>query len=58
MLSSTSESKAVRKNLFKNSNLDDSRIYLPPFLSRITLKLHNINLNHKLVKKVVTSLDM
>ena len=42
----------------KNSNLDDSGISLPVFLSRTNQKLHNIYVTPKLVKKVLTSLDL
>ena len=40
----------------KNSNLDDSDISLPVFPSRTNLKLHNISVNLKMVKKVITNL--
>ena len=45
------------KNFPKNSNLDDSGIYLPVYPSRTNLKLHNIYVNPKMVKKVITNLD-
>ena len=38
----------------KNSDLDDSGIYLPAFSSRTHLKLQNIS---SLVKKVITNLS-
>ena len=41
----------------KNSNLDDSGISLPVFPSRTNLKLHNISITPKMVKKVKTNLD-
>ena len=41
----------------KNSNLDDSGISLPVFPSRTNLKLHNISITPKMVKKVITNLD-
>ena len=41
----------------KNSNLDDSDISLPVFFSRINLKLHNISITAKMVKKVIMNLD-
>ena len=41
----------------KNSNLDDSGIYLPVFPSRTNLKLYNISVTPKMVKKVITNLD-
>ena len=43
LLSSASDkAKIFPKNFSKNSNLDDSGISLPVFLSRANLKLHNI----------------
>ena len=45
------------KNFPENSNLDDSGIYLPVYPSRTNLKLHNIYVNPKMVKKVITNLD-
>ena len=44
------------KNFSKNSNLDDSSISLPLFLSRTNSKLHNICVISKMVEKVVTNL--
>ena len=41
----------------KNSNLDDSGVSLPVFPSRTNLKLHNISITPKMVKKVITNLD-
>ena len=43
------------KNFSKNSNLDDSGISLPVFPSRTNLKLHNISVTAKMVKKVITN---
>ena len=45
------------KNFSKNSNLDDLGISLPVFPSRTNLKLHNISITPKMVKKVITNLD-
>ena len=39
-------------------NLDDSGISLPVFPSRTNLKLHNISLTPKMVRKVVMNLDL
>ena len=50
VLSSASDSK--------NSNLDDSGISLPVFPSRTHLKLHNISLTFKIVKKVIMNLNL
>ena len=58
MLSSASDkAKLLAKNFSKNSNLDDSGISLPVFPSRTNLKLHNISLTPKMVKKVIANLD-
>ena len=45
------------KNFCKNSNLDDSGISLHVFPSRTNLKLHNISVTPKMVKKVIVNLD-
>ena len=38
--------------------LNDSAIFLPLFPSRTNLKLHNISVTAKLVKKLITNLDL
>ena len=55
MLSSASD-KAKIVCFFRNSNLDDSGISLLVFPSGTNLKLHNISVTPKLVKKVITNL--
>ena len=58
VLSSASDkARLFAKNFSKNSNLDDSGISLPVFPSRTNLKLHNISITPKMVKKVITTLD-
>ena len=58
MFSSASDkAKLFVKNLPKNSCLDDSGICLSVFPSRTTLKLHNISITLKMVKKVITNFD-
>ena len=58
VLSSASDKvKLFAKNFSKNSNLDDSGISLPVFPSRTNLKLHNISIIPKMVKKVITNFD-
>ena len=58
VLSSASDkAKLFAKNFSKDSNLDDSGISLPVFPSRINLKLHNISITPKMVKKVIKKLD-
>ena len=52
--SASDKGKLFAENISKNSNLDDSGISLPVFpLSRTNLKLHNISVNPKMVKKVI-----
>ena len=41
-----------------NSNLGDSCISLPVFTSITNLKLHNISVTPKMVRKVVMNLDL
>ena len=54
MLSSAfDKAKLFAENLSENSNLDDSGISLPVFPSRTNLKLHNISVTPKMVKKVI-----
>ena len=58
MLSYASDkAKLFAKNFSKSPNLDDSGICLPVFPSRTNLKLHNISVTPKMVKKVITNLD-
>ena len=58
VLSSASDkAKLFAKNFSKNSNLDESGISFPLFLSRTNLKLHNISVTPKLTKKVIVNLD-
>ena len=59
MLSSASDkTKLFAENFSKNSNLDDSGIFLPVFPSRTNLKLHNIYVTPKMVKKVIMNLHL
>ena len=46
------------ENFSKNTNLDDSGISLPVFPYRTNLKLHNISVTSKMVKKVIMNLDL
>ena len=58
MLSSVSDkAKLFPENFSMNSNRDDSGISLPAFPSRTNLKLHNILVTPKMVRKVVINLD-
>ena len=59
VLSSASDGADLfAENVSRNSNLDDSGISLPVFPSRTNLKLHNISVASRVVKKVVMSLDL
>ena len=59
MLSAASDqAKFFVKNFSRSSDLDASDISLPVFPSRTHLKLHNIFVTPKLVKKVKTNLDL
>ena len=58
VLSTASDkAKLFAKNFSKNSNFADSGISLPVFPSRTNLKLHNISITLKMVKKVIMNLD-
>ena len=59
MLSSVSDkAKLLAENFSKSTNFDDSGISLPVFPSRTYLKLHNISVTPKMVKKVIMNLDL
>ena len=45
-------------NFSRNSNLDNLDIYLRDFLSGTNLKLYNVSVTPKLIKKFITSLDL
>ena len=55
--SASDKVKLFTKNFSMNSNLDDSGISLPICPSRTNLKMHNISITPKMVKKVITNLD-
>ena len=56
--SASDKAKLFAENFSKNSNLDDSGISLPFFSSRTNLKLPNISVTPKMVKKVITNVDL
>ena len=59
VLSSASDkAKLFAENFSLNSNLDDLGVSLPVFPSRTNLKLHNIFVTPKMVRKVVMNLDL
>ena len=55
--SPSDKAKLFAKNFFENSNLDNLGISLPVFPSRTNLKLHNISITPRMVKKVITNLN-
>ena len=52
------KAKLFTENFSKNSDLDDSGISLPVFPFRTNLKLHNISITPKMVKKVKRNVDL
>ena len=59
LLSSASDkAKLFAENFSMNSNIDDSGISLPVFPSRTNLKLHNISVTPKMVRKVIMNLSL
>ena len=59
VLSSAShKAKLFAENVSKNFHLDQSGIPLPVFPSRTNLKLHNISITLKIVKKIRTNVDL
>ena len=58
LFSASDKAKLFAENFSKNSNLDDLRISLPVFPSRFNLKLHNIYVTSKMVKKVIMNFDL
>ena len=58
LYSASDQAKLFAENFSKNSNLDDSGIFLPVFPFITNLKLHNISLTPKMVKKVIMNLDL
>ena len=57
LFSASDKAKLFAKTFSKNSNLEDSGIYLTAFPSRTNLKQENISVTPKMVKKVITNLD-
>ena len=56
--SALDKAKVFAENFSKDSNLDGSGISLPVFPSRTNLRLHNISVTPKMVRKVVMNLDL
>ena len=55
--SPSGKAKLFAKN-FSNCNLEDQGISLPVLPSRTNMKLHNISVTPKMVKKVITSFNL
>ena len=47
----SASAKLLAENFSKNSNIDDSGISVPAFSSKTNLKLYNISVTPRLVKK-------
>ena len=58
MSSTSDKAKLFAENFSNNSNLQDSGVYLPVFHSRTNLKLDNISVTAKMVKKVIINLEL
>ena len=56
--SASDKAKLFAEKFPKNFNLDESGISLPVFPSRTNLKVHNISVTPKMVKKIITNLDL
>ena len=56
--SASDEAKLFAETFSLNSNLDGSGVSLPVFPSRTNLKLHNVSVTPKMVRKVVMNLDL
>ena len=58
LFSASNKAKYFAENFSKNFNLDDSGISLPVFPPRTNLKLHNISVTPKMVKKVIMNFNL
>ena len=58
MFSASDKAKLCPENFSLNSNLDDSGVSFPFFPSRTDLKLPNISVTPKMVRKVIMNLDL
>ena len=52
------EAKLFPNSFSKNSNVDDLDVSLPAFPSRTNMKVHNISVTPKIVKKIIGNLDL
>ena len=51
LFSASDKAQLFPENFPKNSNLDDSGIFIPAFLSRTNLKPHNISVTPKMANE-------
>ena len=58
LFSTSDKAKLFAENFSLNSYLDDSGISLPVFSSRTNLRLHNISVTPKMVRKIVMNIDL
>ena len=58
LFSASDKAKLFAENFSMIFNLDDSVISLPVFPSRTNMKLHNISVTPKMVRKVLMNLDL
>ena len=58
LFSASDKAKLFAENYSKNSNLDGSSISLPVLPSGTNLKLYNISVTLKMVKKVIMNVDL
>ena len=56
--SASDKATLFTENFSKNYNLDDLSIFLPVFPCRANLKLHNISVTPKTVKRDILNLDL
>ena len=56
--SAFNKAKLFAENFSKNFNCDDSGISLPVFLCRTNLKLYNISVSPKMVRKIIMNFDL
>ena len=56
--SASDKAKFFDENFSLKTNLDDSGISLPVFLCRINLKLYNISVSPKMVRKIIMNFDL
>ena len=56
--SASAKAKLFTENFSKNSNFNDSAISLSVFPSRTNLRLPNISITSKMIKKVIMNLDL